>query len=97
MAVKKESAQSEKAANLKKTSALYAERAGFRLNPDNKITNMLITGLLKNEEKHGARYCPCRPLVGDKAEDVKKICPCFWHREEIKKDGHCKCNLFVRM
>ncbi|MFH1224948.1 MAG: ferredoxin-thioredoxin reductase catalytic domain-containing protein [Candidatus Diapherotrites archaeon] len=89
-------AQSEKAEALKKNSALYAGRAGFRLNPDNKITDMIITGLLKNEEKHGARYCPCRPLVGDKAEDVKKICPCFWHKAEIEKDGHCKCNLFVR-
>jgi hypothetical protein len=32
-------------------------------------------------------HCPCRP------EDVP--CPCPSHREEISKDGHCHCNLFV--
>jgi hypothetical protein len=29
-------------------------------------------------------------------EDAKKICPCFWHKDEIKKDGHCFCNLYVK-
>ena len=86
----------EKAEKLKRDSAAYAEQAGFRLNPDDKITDMIITGLLKNEKEHGARYCPCRPLEGNNEEDIKKICPCFWHRDEIKEDGHCKCMLFVR-
>lgn len=73
----------------------YAKSKGFRLNPNKKIVEMLINELIKNEKKHGARYCPCRPLSGNPEEDKKKICPCFWHEEEIKKQGHCHCTLFV--
>jgi len=77
-------------------SEKYAKSQGFKLNPDKKIVDIILKGLLKNEKEYGFRYCPCRPLLGDKEEDQKKICPCFWHKDEIKKEGHCKCLLFVR-
>lgn len=75
---------------------VYAKRSGFSLNPNRKIVEILIKGLLENEKKYGKRYCPCRRVTGNSKEDKKKICPCFWHREEIKKDGHCHCDLFVK-
>ncbi len=82
--------------DLKKQYKEYAESNGFHLNPDNKTVERIINGLLKNEEKYGKKYCPCRRVSGDTIEDEKKICACFWHKDEIKKDGHCFCNLYVK-
>ena len=81
---------------LAKEFAEYAKNNGIQLNPNKKIVEGIINGLLKNEEKHGAKYCPCRRVSGNKEEDSKKIYPCAWHKDEIKKDGHCLCNLYVR-
>lgn len=74
----------------------YAKANGFQLNPDKKTVEMVVSGLLKNEEKYGKKYCPCRRVSGNEAEDSKKICPCFWHKDEIKKDGYCFCNLYTK-
>jgi ferredoxin-thioredoxin reductase catalytic chain len=74
----------------------YAENQGFALNPDEKVVDMVIDGLIQNLEKNGAAYCPCRPLSGDKQEDKKNICPCVYHKYEIAKDGKCHCWLFVK-
>ena len=74
----------------------YAKNNGFELNPDKKTTERIISGLLANEKKYGAKYCPCRRITGNTEEDSKKICPCFWHKDEIKKDGHCLCNLYTK-
>jgi len=74
----------------------YAKSNGFRLNPNRKAVEGIIAGLLANEKKYGKKYCPCRRVSGNKEEDAKKICPCAFHKEEIEKDGHCFCNLFVK-
>ncbi len=81
---------------LRKLSEDYAKSQGFKLNPNEQIVNALLDSLLRNEKEHGFRYCPCRPLTGNEEEDRKKICPCFWHKDEIKEMGHCHCNLFVK-
>jgi ferredoxin-thioredoxin reductase catalytic subunit len=86
----------ENAGKIKDSYRKYAESQGFRLNPDDKVVEMIIKGLLANQEKNGARYCPCRIVTGDKEKDVKIICPCAYHRDEIKEMGHCHCNLFVK-
>ncbi len=74
----------------------YAKENGFQLNPDKKAVERVIDGLLRNEEKTGQRYCPCRRLSGNQEEDAKKICPCAFHKEEIAKDGKCYCGLFTK-
>jgi len=74
----------------------YAKKNGFRLNPDQEMANSLIKALLEREKKYGARYCPCRVVSGNKEKDKKIICPCVYHKKEIKKDGHCHCFLFVK-
>ncbi|HUW71867.1 MAG TPA: thioredoxin [Candidatus Humimicrobiaceae bacterium] len=74
----------------------YAEKNGLKLNPDREAVERLVKGLLANEKKHGARYCPCRRVSGNPEEDKPKICPCQWHKEEIVRDGHCLCGLFVK-
>lgn len=79
-----------------KEYAEYAKKNGFQLNPDKKTAERVINGLLENEKKYGEKYCPCRRVTGNKEEDTKKICPCFWHKDEINKDGHCLCRLYTR-
>ena len=79
---------------LRALSEKYAKKQGFRLNPDEKILRMVFSGLLKNEEKYGYRFCPCRAITGDMQKDRSNICPCIFHKEEIKKDGFCRCMLF---
>lgn len=87
----------DKAVLLKEMEA-HAEEAGISLNPDPKLVEAIVNGLIKNEEKYGPgkRYCPCRPVLGDEEQKNKIICPCAFHLDEIKKDGKCHCGLFVR-
>ncbi|MCK4730491.1 MAG: ferredoxin:thioredoxin reductase [Candidatus Aenigmarchaeota archaeon] len=73
----------------------YAEENGFKLNPDKKILEGLLRGLLSNEKKYGKKYCPCRRVQGIPEKDKEIICPCVYHKKEIKEQGHCHCFLFV--
>jgi thioredoxin 1 len=74
----------------------YAKKHALKLNPDQKIVETVIKGLLANEKKYGWRYCPCRKITGNFQEDWRKICPCSWYWDEIEKDGRCHCGLFVK-
>ncbi len=80
---------------LKRFSEEHAKEKGFRLQPDEGLLDTILGGLLRNEEKHGFRYCPCRRVTGKQEQDEKIICPCIYHEEEVKNDGHCKCFLFL--
>jgi ferredoxin-thioredoxin reductase catalytic subunit len=82
--------------DLIKKSEEYAAVKGFKLNPNQGVVSGVIKGLLMRKEKFGEIYCPCRKMTGNKEEDEKIICPCAFHEEEIAKDGHCFCNLFVK-
>jgi len=88
--------EEEEITELIKTFSEYAKNNGFRLNPNKKVVVGIIHGLLKNEEKYGKRYCPCRRVSGVPEEDSRKVCPCFWHKRELEKDGHCFCGLYVK-
>ncbi len=77
-----------------KQSQDYADKAGLKLNPNEKVVRGITMGLLRNKEFKGDIYCPCRTVTGNKEEDKKIVCPCIYHLQEIKADGHCKCNLF---
>ena len=79
---------------LKRKLQDYADNAGFKLNDDEKALEFVIKGLLKNKEKHGEIYCPCRVVTGNKTEDKKIICPCVYHQGEIELTGKCRCALF---
>jgi ferredoxin-thioredoxin reductase catalytic subunit len=74
----------------------YAESKKIRLNPDEKVVAAVLQGLIKNEERYGHQYCPCRPVTSNQEEDRLKICPCAWHQAEIEEMGRCHCGLFVR-
>jgi len=73
----------------------YIERSGYAFNPDGIVVEMIIKGLTERRLAKGYAYCPCRVISGDRAQDAGKICPCIYHKEEIAKDGMCKCRIFV--
>lgn len=89
-------AQSDNFENIIKDSENYAQEAGIKLNSNTKVVENIYKGLFNNEKKYGKRYCPCRRVTGNAEENEKIICPCFWHLEEIAKDGKCLCGLFVK-
>jgi len=74
----------------------YAKKNGFSLNPNKKVVEGIVKSLLEREKRFGQRYCPCRKITGNFEEDKKIICPCEFHRQEIKRNGHCLCELFVK-
>ena len=81
---------------LKEFSKKYADSQGFKLQPDKVILDQLLEGLLNREKTFGFRYCPCRRVTGDPDKDKDIICPCKFHKDEIKEDGQCKCMLFLK-
>jgi len=92
----KEQTNEKEIQKIKKESEDYAKSQGFKLNPEEKIVNFIIKGLLKNKKEKGELYCPCRRVTGDKEDDEKIICPCIYHLSEIKENGKCHCGLFVK-
>lgn len=76
--------------------AAYSKKNGFKLNPNGESVKKIVDGLLANEKKYGKKYCPCRRVSGKADDDAKNICPCAYHKDEIEKNGHCLCNLFVK-
>jgi ferredoxin-thioredoxin reductase catalytic subunit/glutaredoxin len=72
-----------------------AEKTGYILNPDNELANRLASGLLKNEERHGYRSCPCRLATGDYNRDCDIICPCAYRDWDLDTYGRCYCGLYV--
>lgn len=73
----------------------YVAHSSYKLNPDKKIIDRVVKGLVMRKVKFGYAYCPCRLVTGDKEKDKNIICPCVYHGEEIERDGECHCNLFV--
>jgi len=71
----------------------------FQVNPDKEKVKMLLDGMFNNEQNHGLKYCPCRLITKDFADDLKLVCPCNFLIHETyknKDDGECWCGLFVR-
>ena len=80
--------------DLKEKSKEYADSVGIALNPNEKIVDTIIKGLLRNKETKGDIYCPCRLVTGKKEKDKEIACPCVFHRGEIELEGHCRCLFF---
>jgi ferredoxin-thioredoxin reductase catalytic subunit len=79
---------------LLKLSEAYAKKAGYKMYPDKKQIARILKGLQANEKKFGYRYCPCRIVTGNFDNDRNIICPCIFHKQEIKRQGHCLCRFF---
>jgi ferredoxin-thioredoxin reductase catalytic subunit len=76
----------------------FDKRSGeFRLNPEKKIVEMVLEGVLANEKSKGLKLCPCRVGDGTKARDLALICPCnFKTHPTWAGQNRCWCGLFVK-
>ena len=74
----------------------HSKKTKINLNPNDRVVTTIIKGLLERKEKYGEIYCPCRVVTGNKKKDRKIICPCVYHKKEIKQQGYCLCRLFVK-
>ena len=82
---------------LRKVWEDFSEKNEFKLNPDKAHVDMIVKGVLKNEEKHGLKLCPCRLRDGTRERDLELICPCNFKSQDVwKTKGMCWCGLFVR-
>jgi len=83
-------------AELRKWAERVAVERGVKLNPDEKLVEVVLQGLIRNEDRYGQRYCPCRVVSGDPEIDRLKICPCAWMMDDVRVKGKCHCGLFVK-
>ena len=60
----------------------FTKRNDFKLNPDKKHVDIVIKGVLQNEEKYGLKLCPCRLRDGTRQRDLDLICPCNFKIQE---------------
>lgn len=74
----------------------YAQKHGWVLNKEEKQLGTVIRGLVRNKNKFGRPYCPCRLRSGDEEKDRAIECPCIYHKDEIADQGSCHCRLFFR-
>lgn len=82
---------------LRKAWENFTENNDFKLNPDKEHVDMIISGVLENEKKHGLKLCPCRLRDGKRERDLELICPCnFKTHDTWQKKGMCWCGLFVK-
>ena len=68
---------------------------GYYLNPDREFVDMLLEGILANQDRYGYRSCPCRLATGTKEEDLDLICPCDYRDDDLTEHGACYCALYV--
>lgn len=81
---------------IKKRFKEHANRNNIRLNPDKKIVNGILDKLMIRKRKFGDFYCPCRMVTDDYEKNKEIVCPCIYHLDEIKINGSCLCDLFVK-
>lgn len=74
----------------------HAKKNGILLNPKKAFVESIVTTLIKNKAELGYGLCPCRIPSGDKKIDADYTCPCVPHLEDIKKQGHCHCFLYLK-
>ncbi len=77
---------------------IYAQENNLKLNPDQRIVEVLVNKILENEKKYGKRYCPCY-FISNNCEDCenkKRICPCHFLKQEVEKNNQCHCGLFIK-
>jgi ferredoxin-thioredoxin reductase catalytic subunit len=83
--------------DLKRVWKGFTEKNDFMLNPDHKHVDAIVKGVLKNEDIHGLRLCPCRLRDGTREKDIELLCPCnFKAHNTWREHGRCWCGLFVK-
>ena len=74
---------------LRKQYEAHARKLSDFLGVEIAVNHKVIPYIIKRIEDYGKPYCPCRTTL-----DERNICPCFYHVDELRKYGRCKCGLF---
>lgn len=75
----------------------FAKNNNLIINPDQKIVDFIVKGILRNFEKYGLKYCPCRVVSKDFEKNLEIICPCnFKTTNRWQEQGLCGCGLFMK-
>ena len=76
--------------------AKVVDRLGYKFTPDEELRNFLLEQEVALEQKHGIPFCPCQPIVRNRAHDMTLVCPCIpFHRAHYDAMKRCWCGLFV--
>ena len=69
---------------------------GFKFSPDAELVEELLDAEVELERRFGAPYCPCQARSGDRARDMRIVCPCIpYHRAHYDAVKRCWCGLYV--
>ena len=69
---------------------------GWKFSPDEALVQFALEQELILEARHGMPYCPCQPIRGERARDMRIVCPCIpFHRKHYDAMKRCWCGLFV--
>ncbi len=72
-----------------------ARQRGYIFNKKISRVKKVIGLMTMNYLEYGKYYCPCKQSEPpDLEKDV--LCPCPTMDDEVKKDGHCFCELFFQ-
>jgi ferredoxin-thioredoxin reductase catalytic subunit len=73
-----------------------ADPLGYKFSPDAELVEFCLEQEVKLEQTHGIPYCPCKGITGDRAENMRMVCPCIpFHRKHFDAMKRCWCGLFV--
>lgn len=64
-----------------------ASQHGLKINPDKKMAETAIKGIVHNKKKYGKYYCICKL---ERIQD--NVCMC----KSVRSSESCTCGLFVR-
>ncbi len=82
---------------LRKVWQNFTDNNDFMLNTDEEMVDMVVEGVLGNEQQYGLKLCPCRLRDETRKRDLELICPCNFKSQDVwKKEGRCWCGLFIK-
>jgi len=86
----------ERMAFLSGNYARIVDLLGYKFTPDEELARDLLEAEVMLEKRYGAPYCPCQGRTGNRAEDMRIVCPCIpYHRAHFDAMKRCWCGLFV--
>ena len=76
--------------------AAVVDKLGYKFTPDVEMAEFLLEQIVLLEQRFGSPYCPCQALTGNRADDMKIVCPCIpYHRRHFDYMKQCWCGLYV--
>lgn len=72
------------------------DKLGYKFTPVEEDADFLLEQEAELEARTGIPYCPCQARTGDRAGNMRIVCPCIpFHRAHYDAMKRCWCGLFV--